>query len=167
MAGNKLPTGIRRRCLHVAIAAWIAGAAVPSLGQVTQLERLISESDAIVTVEVAFVPYGDMVLIGDVLHGKMVKLSNSNELLGACLPNKARVRKLVKMAAGPSQAVVYEGAIERASYKAVVFLKHGDGDGASRALCDEGAHVTDNWESDPRYEAWRTRLDVSLRDLRR
>ena len=122
--------------------------------------ELMSEADAIVTVEVAFVPYGDMVLIGQVLYGEMIELSSTTELLGPCLPNKARVRELADNARGAIQPEVYRESIERAGYKAVVFLKR-DGS-AGRVLCDEDDFLTSNWESDPRYPEWRARLQAAL-----
>jgi hypothetical protein len=122
--------------------------------------ELIRQSDAVVSVEVAFVPYGDMVLIGEVLGGEMVDLDSSNALLGQCLPKKAAVRDLAKGPPDNPQQAVYAEAVERAGYVAVVFMKH-DGN-ASQIICDNGLHSTVNWESDPRYPQWRAQLDELL-----
>jgi hypothetical protein len=142
------------------VAAMVSVFSVSSYAQDAQLGELVSTVDAIVAIEVAFVPYGDLVLVGEVLHGRMVELSSSNELLGACLPGKAIVRDLAQQAGSSVQGAVYQNAIERAGYKAVAFLKHEGG--ASRVVCDEGGFSTVNWETDPRFSAWRGRLQDEI-----
>ena len=156
MAGRSL-TGLTIICSAVFIA-WLMPQNVHA--QVTNVAELIRQSDAVVSVEVAFVPYGDMVLIGEVLDGEMVDLDSSNALLGQCLPKKAAVRDLAKGPPGNPQQAVYAEAVERAGYVAVVFMKH-DGN-ASQVICDDGAHSTINWERDPRHPQWRAQLDELL-----
>ena len=141
-----------------AILIWFLAPA--SHAQDAQLAELVAGSDAIVSVEVAFVPYGDLVLVGEVLHGSMNELSSSTELLGPCLPNKALVRELAEQAADGAQARIFQESIERAGYKAVTFLKH-EGE-TSRALCVADSFVTVNWESDPDYATWRDRLQDEI-----
>jgi hypothetical protein len=133
-------------------------------GQAINVAELIRQSDAVVAVEVAFVPYGDMVLIGEVLDGEMLDLDSSNELLGQCLPKKVTVRELARGQRGDPQQAVYAEAVERAGYAAVVFMKH-DGN-ASEVICDDGAHSTVNWVTDPRYPQWRAQLDAVLAQRR-
>ena len=156
MAGRSL-TGLTIICLAV-LMAWLMPQRTHA--QVMNVAELIRQSDAVVSVEVAFVPYGDMVLIGEVLGGKMVDLDSSNALLGQCLPKKAMIRDLAKGSPDNPQQAVYAEAVERAGYVAVVFMKH-DGN-ASQVICDDGAHSTVNWESDPRYPQWRAQLDELL-----
>ena len=150
-------TGLITVCLFLSVA-WFAPQ--PVHGQVVNVAELIRQSDAVISVEVAFVPYGDMVLIGEVLDGKMVDLDSSNELLGQCLPKKAMVRDLAKSPGDNPQQAVYAEAVERAGYGAIVFMKH-DGN-ASQVICDAGTHSTVNWITDPRYPQWRAELDKLL-----
>ncbi len=157
MVAHKAPSRLTRRAwLRRVMAALMSAACASGHAQDAQLGELVGKADAIVAIEVAFVPYGDLVLVGEVLHGRMVELSSSTELLGACLPSKADVRDLAQQAGSTAQRGVYQNAIERAGYKAVAFLKHEAG--ASRVVCDEGTFSTVNWEADPRYAAWRARL---------
>lgn len=155
-------SGRRRTGLAIACAAMFTACLLPQVvyGQAVNVAELIEQSDAVVSVEVAFVPYGDMVLIGEVLAGEMAELDSSNELLSQCLPRKALVRDLARSAIGSEQQAVYAEAVERAGYSAIVFMKHG-GNG-SQIICDNGAHSTVNWEIDPRYPQWRARLDEIL-----
>ena len=96
---------------------------VTAHGQST-IDVLAKRADTIVIVEVAFVPYGNLVLVEDVLRGEATGLTSTNDLLGDCLPGKATVRELAAESATTAQADVYNDAIERASYKAVIFLQH-------------------------------------------
>jgi hypothetical protein len=144
-----------RWCLALALTA----NTVVASGQ-TAISGLAQRSDAIALVEVAFVPYGDLVLVEEVLHGEIVGLTSSNALLGDCLPRRATVKKLAAESATPAQAAVYNGALEMAMYKAVIFLKHAAG--SSSVICSDAITSTENWESDPRYPMWRSRLDAYL-----
>ncbi len=158
---HKAPSRRNRSAgLRRLIAAMVSIFGVSSYAQDAQLGELVGTADAIVAIEVAFVPYGDLVLVGEVLHGRMVELSSSNELLGACLPSKAIVRDLAQQAGSSVQGGVYQNAIERAGYKALAFLKHESG--ASRVICDDGSFSTVNWETDPRFAAWRARLQNEI-----
>ena len=141
----------------------ISTASTELASQVNQFEQLTRNADAIVAIEVAFVPYGDLVLVGDVLRGKMIPLPSASALLGTCLPGKAAVRELAERAGNTPQAAVYEEAIERSSYSAIVFIEHVGQ--SSRVICDDGMHVTQNWDIDPRYPAWRERLDAILNNI--
>lgn len=160
MSGRKL-AGITVACAAMFTAVLMPQ---PVHSQAVNVAELIRQSDAVVSVEVAFVPYGDLVLIGEVLAGEMVDLSSSNELLSQCLPKKAMVRDLARSASGSPQQAVYTQAVERAGYSAIVFMKH-EGN-ASQILCDNGAHSTVNWDIDPRYPQWREQLDELLEQRR-
>ena len=160
MSGRTL-SGLTIVCSAVVIA-WLMPQRVH--GQAINVAELIRLSDVVVAVEVAFVPYGDMVLIGEVLDGEMMELDSSNELLGQCLPKKVTVRELARAPRGDPQQAVYAEAIERAGYTAVVFMKHHGND--SEVICDDGLHTTVNWVTDPRYPQWRTRLDALLEQSR-
>lgn len=129
------------------------------------IDALVSRADAIVSVEVAFVPYGDLVIPGQVLHGEPIAISSPNELLGDCLPSKAVVRELAKQATNTPQAAVYAEALERASYSATVFLKR-EADRVT-VICDASVYSTQNWERDPRYRAFRAQLQDHLNDRSR
>lgn len=158
---GRAQTGLTILCCTI-VLLWLLP--LRAHGQVFDVTDLIRQSDAVVSVEVAFVPYGDMVLIGEVLDGEMIDLSSSNELLGQCLPKKAVVRDLAQGPDDNLQRAVYAEAVENAGYVAVVFMKH-DGD-AGEVICDDGAHSTVNWISDPRYPEWRARLDQLLEQSR-
>lgn len=155
-------SGLRLAGLTIACAAvWIVWLMPQRVhAQAVDIAELIRQSDAVVSVEVAVVPYGDMVLIGEVLAGEMVELSSSNELLGQCLPRKALVRDLAGSSSTDPQQAVYAEAVERAGYSAIVFMKHDAN--ASQIICDNGTHSTVNWETDPRHPGWRARLDEIL-----
>lgn len=146
---------------------WLAVAAIAfsltTKAQTGAIDSLLERADAVVIVEVAFVPYGDLVLIGETLHGKTVELASSSGLLGDCLPSKLMVKKLAAKSARAVQAVVYEEALELATYTAVIFLQHAAD--RSSVLCANTAHSTENWQSDPRHHAWRARLDAYLADI--
>ena len=126
----------------------------------SEFAAVAQRADAIAVVEVAFVPYGDLVLIADSLHGETTRVTSANDLLGDCLPGKAGVRKLAADSAQSAQIAVYKEAIERATYKAVIFLQYVSGD--IKVLCSNANHSTENWESDPRHPSWRARLDAYL-----
>ena len=124
------------------------------------ISTLAKRADAIVIVEVAFVPYGDLVLVEDILRGDTTGLTSTSDLLGDCLPGRASVKKLAATSASTAQTAVYKDAYELATYKAVIFLQHGAG--TSRVICDGAINSTENWESDPRHPVWRGRLDAYL-----
>ncbi len=144
----------RRSCLALACIAFSATA-----HGLDAVEALANSADAIVVVEVAFVPYGDLVLVHDVVRGEPAGLSNAGELLGDCLPGKATVRSLAASATG-AQADIYNEALQMAAYTAVIFVQNA-GD-ASSAICGDAIDSTENWHSDPRYPAWRNTLDAYL-----
>ena len=154
----RVVSGSWRWCLTVLIIALSATAH----GQ-SAIDALAERADAIVIVEVAFVPYGNLVLVEDVLRGEATGLTNANDLLGDCLPGKAALRELANRSATASQAAVYSEAIARASYKAVIFLRHGEGTGS--VICGDAIDTTENWESDPRHPIWRGELDAYLGNL--
>ena len=131
----------------------------PAHGQ-SAIGALAERADAIVIVEVAFVPYGNLVLVEDVLLGEATGLTNANDLLGDCLPGKAALRELAAGSATASQAAVYSEAIARATYRAVIFLRHGEG--TVEVICDDAIDTTENWESDSRHPIWRGKLDRFL-----
>ncbi len=160
-ASARTATQLAAACLAV---LGVSSMTQSAYGQAASVAELVRQSDAVVAIEVAFVPYGDMVLLGEVLDGKMMDLSSSNELLGDCLPKKATVRELAQSANNNPQQAVYVEAVERAGYAAVVFMKH-EGN-ASRVICDDGPHSTVNWVSDPRYPEWRAQLDRLLEQQR-
>jgi hypothetical protein len=147
-----------RWCLAVAVTAF----SVTAHGQ-SAIDALAERVDAIVIVEVAFVPYGNLVLVEDVLRGEATGLTSANDLLGDCLPGKAALRELANRSATASQAAVYSEAIARASYKAVIFLRHGEGTWS--VICGDAIDTTENWESDPRHPIWRDELDAYLGNL--
>jgi Holliday junction resolvase-like predicted endonuclease len=135
----------------------------PAKAQIGEIDTLLERADAVVIVEVAFVPYGDLVLLGETLHGKTVDLAGPNDLLGDCLPNRVMVKELASKSARSVQADVYEEALERATYTAVIFLQHAAN--RSSVLCTDTGNSTENWESDPRHSTWRARLDAYLDDI--
>lgn len=122
-------------------------------------EEVARRADAIVSVEVVFVPYGDMVLVGEVLRGEPLRMSSANDLLGDCLPNKARVRELALRHENSAQGAVFSEAIARATYRMVAFVKNEGGE--NEVICGE-EYSTANWESDPRFPAWRKQLETWL-----
>jgi hypothetical protein len=151
-------SGNWRWCLTAALIAF----SVTAHGQST-IKSLAERADAIVIVEVAFVPYGNLVLVQDVLRGEVTGLTSANDLLGDCLPGKAALKELAARPATASQAAVYSEAIARASYKAVIFVQHGEGTGG--VICGDAIDTTENWESDPRHPIWRGELNAYLGDL--
>jgi len=151
----RVVSGSWRWCLTVLIITL----STTAHGQ-SAINALAARADAIVIVEVAFVPYGNLVLVEDILRGEATGLTNANDLLGDCLPGKAALRELAARSATASQTAVYNEAITRASYKAVVFLQHGEG--ASSVICGDPIESTENWESDPRHPIWRGELDAYL-----
>lgn len=146
---------------------WLTVAAIvcsfPAKAQTGAIDTLLEQADAVVIVEVAFVPYGDLVLVGETLHGKTVDLASTSDLLGDCLPNRVMVKELAARSAQSVQADVYEEALERATYTAVIFLRPA-AEGSS-AICTGKEHSTENWQSDPRHRAWRAGLDAYLDDI--
>lgn len=148
-------SGSWRWCLTVLIITLSATAH----GQ-SAISALAERADAIVIVEVAFVPYGNLVLVEDVLRGEATGLSSANDLLGDCLPGKAALRELAARSAMASQTAVYNEAIARATYKAVIFLRHGDA--TVNVICGDAIDTTENWESDLRHPIWRGKLDRYL-----
>lgn len=122
-------------------------------------EEVAHRADAIVAVEVVFVPYGDMVLVGEVLRGEPLRMSSANDLLGDCLPGKARVRELALRHENTAQGAVFSEAIARATYGMVAFVKSEGGE--NQVICGD-EYSTANWESDPRFAVWRKQLETWL-----
>jgi hypothetical protein len=151
----KVLSGNWRWCLTVLIITMSA-----TVHGQSAISALAERADAIVIVEVAFVPYGNLVLVEDVLRGEASGLTSANDLLGDCLPGKAALRELAAGSATTSQTVVYSEAIARATYKAVIFLRHGEG--TVNVICGDAIDTTENWESDPRHPIWRGKLDRYL-----
>ena len=135
----------------------------PVGAQTGAIDALLERADAVVIVEVAFVPYGDLVLPGETLRGKPVALAGANDLLGDCLPNRVKVKELAGKSARRVQADVFEEALDRATYTAVIFLQHA-ADG-SNVICTDTEYSTEYWQNDPRHRAWRARLDAYLDDI--
>ncbi len=79
-----------RKPLCAALAIWV----FPVAAQAPSVETLAAQADAVLVVEMAFVPYGDLVLTREILHGDKNSLPDASEFLGACLPGKAGVRQL-------------------------------------------------------------------------
>ena len=154
----RVVSGSWRWCLTVLIITL----STTAHGQ-SAIDALAERADAIVFVEVAFVPYGNLVLVEDVLRGEATGLTSANDLLGDCLPGKAALRELANRSATASQTAVYSEAIARASYKAVIFLRYGEGTWS--VICGDAIDTTENWESDPRYPNWRGGLDAYLDNL--
>ena len=59
--------------------------ALPSIAQDAQVEALAKRADAIAVVEMAFVPYGNLVLLREMLHGNRDGMPDAGELIGPCL----------------------------------------------------------------------------------
>ena len=78
---ERVVSGSWRWCLTVLIITLSATAH----GQ-SAINALAERADAIIIVEVAFVPYGNLVLVEDVLRGAATGLTSANDLLGDCLP---------------------------------------------------------------------------------
>lgn len=121
-------------------------------------QKLAAQADAVILVEVSFVPYGNLVLLRAVLHGAGMPFESPENYLGECLPAKATVRE--RALAGGAGAPHYQAALERASYSAVLFLKH---EGAALTpRCDPEQSEPVHWEQHPGHVAWRAALDVAL-----
>ena len=118
-------------------------------------DRLRSD-EIIAVVEVAFVPYGDLVLVREVLRGDAPPLPVPQTGLGPCLPRKATVRELA--ASGGEDAAVYQTAIERAGYTSVLRLRRA-GD-TTHPACT--AFDTRAWEHHPAHPSWREAFTAQL-----
>jgi hypothetical protein len=147
-----MPSRTLRRAATVALFA----AAAPIQANDADLLRQIDAAQAVALVEVAFVPYGNLVLLHTVLHGESAGLSDTESWLGPCLPAKAAVRGL---AAGTSgDAAFYRQVIERAGYSSVLFLRR-DGE-TWRPICT-GLEPR-QWEQHPQHAEWRAAVDAAL-----
>ena len=136
----------------------IAGSA-PCIAQGDSPSHLAAAADAIVVVEVSFVPYGNLVLLREALRGDVNAIKNPEEFLGPCLPSKNAVRELAARA--DDQATVYQSALERAGYAAVLFLKK---EGTSmQPMCDANHAHARHWEQHADHSAWRRRLEEEVR----
>lgn len=148
-------------CLVIVMASLLSVA--PVNGQSLPLEALVERADAIIQVEVNFVPYGDLVLLVNVLRGDQTALPEMNGLLGPCMPGRAALRALREaVSENDIRAPVYREAFESATYIAVVFLvRAGE---TFEPICGNGGHSTENWVSDPRYALWRKQLDAIMNE---
>jgi len=117
-------------------------------------------ADTIIVVEVSFVPYGNLVLLKEVLAGDRSLLRSPEEYLGNCLLGKAEVRAQAQ--SGGKAATHYQAALERAGYSAVLFLKRSET--GSTPLCESTQPEPVHWEQHPEHAGWRTRLDTVLTD---
>ncbi len=114
------------------------------------------QADVVAVMEVAFVPYGNLVLLREVLHGTATGLPDLSEVLGPCLPGKAGMREKTTDA---DASHVLRAAIDNAAYSAVVFLRRRGS--VLSLVCGEPA-AGENWLSHPRHAPWRARLDAAL-----
>lgn len=114
------------------------------------LAHLATGAEAVAVVEVSFVPYGNLVLLREMLQGDAALLRSPEDFLGECLPPKALVRE--RAANGGPGAEHYQEALERAGYAAVLVLKRRDG--ALRPDCEGLQREPLNWDSHPRHAEW-------------
>lgn len=135
--------------------------ALPSIAQDAQVEALAKQADAIAVVEMAFVPYGNLVLLREMLQGSRDGMPDAGELIGPCLPGKAQLRALTENSPDPAVSAVWHAAVEQAGYTSVLFLKRQAG--MLSGLCGETL-TFENWLMHPRHGVWRTRLDAWLQD---
>ena len=138
---------------------WMAAAA-PVAAQDSGLASLAAQADAIAVVEVAFVPYGNLVLVKEILRGTRERMPELSALMGPCLPGKAEVRDRAEGATDVAYATLLHNAIINAGYEAVIFI--GWREGSRTAICDD-PQMLDNWPMHPRHGAWRAQLDAWLR----
>jgi hypothetical protein len=148
------------RCLAGVIAiVTMLFAAPPASAQQNSTEALAAQADAVAIFEVAFVPYGNLVLLTEMLLGSRHDLPELSELLGPCLPGKAGVRELAENTQDPANSAVLDSAVDQAGYAAVVFLKR-RGKSLS-VLCSDPTSL-ENWLAHPHHGAWRSRLNATL-----
>lgn len=110
--------------------------------------------------ETAFVPYGNLVLVKEMLHGSRDRMPDLGDLMGSCLPGKAQLRELAEHAIDPAISAVWRASVEQAGYTSVLFLKRREG--VLTALCGE-TNAFENWQTHPRHGQWRARLDTWLK----
>ena len=125
----------------------------------TSVETLVTQADAIAIFEVAFVPYGNLVLLTEMLLGSRNELPDLSELLGPCLPGKAGVRELAESSKDPANSAVLDNAVEQAGYTAVVFLKRRSQ--SLSILCSDSTSL-ENWVTHPYHNRWRSHLNARL-----
>jgi hypothetical protein len=123
-------------------------------------ENLAARADAVLVLEVSFLPYGHLVLLREVLHGDKNSLPDPIQLLGVCLPRKAGVVWLAEQARGPA-VQIYRDAIVQATYTAVVFLKSEVG--SINPVCDDTVNAPEHWVTHPNHAAWREKVVSALR----
>ena len=138
---------------------WMATAA-PVAAQESGVDSLAAQADAIAVVEVAFVPYGNLVLLKALLRGTRERMPELSALMGPCLPGKAEVRDRAAGATEAANATLLRNAITNAGYEAVIFV--GQRKESNTAICDDPQKL-DNWTMHPRHGTWRARLDAWLR----
>lgn len=144
-----------RRGLALSIGALLSAAPVHAADTAA---TLAAQADAVIVVDVAFVPYGNLVLLREVVFGDRSRVRSPVDYLGECLPGKARVRELA--ATDGADSALYAQAMERAAYTAVLFLRSKDGELAP--LCADPASVPTHWESHPEHPQWRAAVDAAL-----
>jgi hypothetical protein len=154
--------------MRTSVLRWSIGAiamatllcAIPNAkAQQLSVETLATQADAIAIFEVAFVPYGNLVLLTQMLLGSRHDLPDLSELLGPCLPGKAGVRELAENTQDPANSAVLDTAVDQAGYTAVIFLKRR---GKSLSiLCNNPASL-ENWLTHPHHTVWRSQLNATL-----
>jgi hypothetical protein len=127
--------------------------------QKISVEALVTQADAIAIFEVAFVPYGNLVLLTQMLLGSRHDLPDLSELLGPCLPGKAGVRELAENTRDPANSAVLDNAVDQAGYSAVVFFKRS---GKTLSVLCTDPNFLENWVAHPHHSAWRSRLNATL-----
>lgn len=155
MARCSLPTKAPRRVYASLLAGGLCHGAA-SIGHCADPASASPQTEVVAVVEVSFVPYGNLVLLREVLRGDGGSLKSPEELLGECLPSKAAVRDLA--ARGGADADVYQAAIDRAGYAAVLFLR-GDGS-ALKPVCEARHPDARHWEQHPGHAQWRRQRDL-------
>ncbi|MFN0039574.1 MAG: hypothetical protein ACKVP2_08700 [Burkholderiales bacterium] len=138
---------------------WMAAAA-PVAAQDPGVDPLAAQAEAIAVVEVAFVPYGNLVLLKELLRGTRERIPELSALMGPCLPGKAELRDRAEGATEAENTTLLQNAINNAGYEAVIFV--GRRKESMTAICDD-PQMLDNWTMHPRHGAWRARLDAWLR----
>ncbi|MFN0317800.1 MAG: hypothetical protein ACKVQA_22465 [Burkholderiales bacterium] len=123
-------------------------------------EALAARADAVLVLEVSFLPYGHLVLLREVLYGDKNSLPDPIQYLGVCLPRKPGVVWLAEQARGPAVRI-YREAIEQATYTAVLFLKSEVG--SINPVCDESINAPEHWSTHPNHSAWREKVVAALR----
>jgi hypothetical protein len=156
---TSMSTSVLRWSVGVIVLANFLYAAPLAIAQQDSAETPATQADAIAIFEVAFVPYGNLVLLTEMLLGSRNDLPDLSELLGPCLPGKAGVRDLAESIRDPANSAVLDAAIDQAGYAAVVFLKRRGG--SLSIVCSDPVSL-ENWLTHPHHNLWRSRLNATL-----